>query len=100
MLYCAVPGTVPLLSACDAPATAGAKPSRCLAASCGQVIPAHGRGWSSFPYFLGCFGWVWTRMLGELWWGLGTELPCCLAASLKPLPHCRPDLMEERNKFL
>lgn len=81
----------------------------CLLVSCQEQLqqscpcawqPWHRAEQPSLFSLLDFFGWVWRRMAGELSWGPGTELCCCLAAPLNLLLHIRPDLMEERNKFL
>lgn len=95
----AILGTVLLLPACSAPGTAGEEPSPRLAGGCRQVMPAHGTGWSSFPYCLSWFFWVGLdgnagRALLGPWQG-ALSLP---DSPFEPpaLHQTRPDRGEER----
>lgn len=60
----AVLGTALVPFACGTPGAAGVEPSPRLAGGCRQVMPARGRGWSSFPYFL---SWIFLGGFGGEW---------------------------------
>lgn len=66
----------------------------------GDACPWHRLEQLSLFSQLGFFRWVWMGMTGELPQGLGSELRRCLGAPLNLPPRIKPDLMEERNKFL
>ena len=78
----------------------GAVPAPGKRLQAGDACPWHRPEQLSLFSHLGFFGWVWMGMAGELSWGLGAELRCCLAAPLNLPLHISPDLTEERNGFL